>query len=127
MSVTLRSQVLRLYSRIFRVARNWEAQDPNETKVERNYIVDEARTLFQENKDLCVEDEIRMRVMEAEARLAMAEHYRNPYPRPVNLPKTSYSKPEGKRVGKAIQKMNALSRPVYIRSTDDAVKQDSDS
>ena len=127
MSVTLRSQVLRLYSRIFRVARNWEAQDPNETKVERNYIVDEARTLFQENKDLRVEDEIRMRVMEAEARLAMAEHYRNPYPRPVNLPKTSYSKPEGKRVGKAIQKMNALSRPVYIRSTDDAVKQDSDS
>jgi len=127
MSVTLRSQVLRLYSRIFRVARNWEAQDPNETKVERNYIVDEARTLFQENKDLRFEDEIRMRVMEAEARLAMAEHYRNPYPRPVNLPKTSYSKPEGKRVGKAIQKMNALSRPVYIRSTDDAVKQDSDS
>ena len=127
MSVTLRSQVLRLYSRIFRVARNWEAQDPNETKVERNYIVDEARTLFQENKDLRVEDEIRMRVMEAEARLAMAEHYRNPYPKPVNLPKTSYSKPEGKRVGKAIQKMNALSRPVYIRSTDDAVKQDSDS
>jgi len=127
MSVTLRSQVLRLYSRIFRVARNWEAQDPNETKVERNYIVDEARTLFQENKDLRVEDEIRMRVMEAEARLAMAEHYRNPYPRPVNLPKTSYSKPEGKKVGKAIQKMNALSRPVYIRSTDDAVKQDADS
>ena len=127
MSVTLRSQVLRLYSRIFRVARNWEAQDPNETKVERNYIVDEARTLFQENKDLRVEDEIRMRGMEAEARLAMAEHYRNPYPRPVNLPKTSYSKPEGKKVGKAIQKMNALSRPVYIRSTDDAVKQDADS
>jgi len=127
MSVTLRSQVLRLYSKIFRVARNWEAQDPNETKVERNYIVDEARTLFRENKDLRVEDEIRMRVMEAEARLAMAEHYRNPYPRPVNLPKTSYSKPEGKKVGKAIQKMNALSRPVYIRSTDDAVKQDSNS
>ena len=127
MSVTLRSQVLRLYSRIFRVARHWEAQDPNETKVERNYIVDEARTLFRENKDLHVEDEIRMRVMEAEARLAMAEHYRNPYPRPVNLPKTSYSKPEGKKVGKAIQKMNALSRPVYIRSTDDAVKQDSNS
>jgi len=127
MSVTLRTQVLRLYSRIFRVARNWEAQDPNETKVERNYIVDEARSLFRENKDLREEDEIRMRMMEAEARLAMAEHYRNPYPRPVNLPKTSYSKPEGKKVGKAIQKMNALSRPVYIRSTDDAVQQPSDS
>ena len=127
MSVTLRSQVLRLYSRIFRVARGWEAQDPNETKVEKNYIVDEARALFRENKGLRVEAEIRMRMMEAEARLAMAEHYRNPYPRPVNLPKTSYAKPEGKRVGKAIQKMNAMSRPVYIRSTDDAVQQSPDS
>ena len=46
----------------------------------------------------------------------------NPYPRPVNLPKTSYSKREGKKVGKAIQKMNEISRPVYIRSTDDAIK-----
>ena len=127
MTVTLRSQVLRLYSRIFRVARSWEAQDPNETKVERNYIVDEARALFRENKGLQIEAEIRMRMMEAEARLAMAEHYRNPYPRPVNLPKTSYAKPEGKRVGKAIQKMNAMSRPVYIRSTDDAVQQSPDS
>ena len=127
MSVTLRAQVLRLYSRIFRVARSWEAQDPNETKVERNYIVDEARALFRENKGLQIEAEIRMRMMEAEARLAMAEHYRNPYPRPVNLPKTSYAKPEGKRVGKAIQKMNAMSRPVYIRSTDDAVQQSQDS
>lgn len=127
MSVTLRSQVLRLYSRIFRVARQWEAQDPNETKVERNYIVDEARALFRENKGLVQDDEIRMRMMEAEARLAMAEHYRNPYPRPVNLPKTSYAKQEGKKIGKAIQKMNALSRPVYIRSTDDAVQQNPDS
>ena len=99
MSVTLRSQVLRLYSRIFRVARQWEAQDPNETKVERNYIVDEARALFRENKGLVQDDEIRMRMMEAEARLAMAEHYRNPYPRPVNLPKTSYAKQVGVRPG----------------------------
>lgn len=45
----------------------------------------------------------------------MAEHYRNPYPRPVNLPKRSFSKMEGKKVGKAIQKMNEQSRPVYIR------------
>ena len=51
----------------------------------------------------------------------MAEHYGNPYPRPVNLPKTSFSKREGKKVGKAIQKMNEMSRPVYLRSSDDAV------
>ena len=118
----VRNQVLRLYARIFRVARHWQAADVNETKVERNYIEDEARELFRKNKDICNEEEIRMRIVEAEARLTMAEHYGNPYPRPVNLPKTSYSKREGKKVGKAIQKMNEMSRPVYIRSTDDAVQ-----
>ena len=118
----VRSQVLRLYARIFRVARSWEAQDHNETKVEQNYIIEEAKTLFRQNRNIKSEDEVKLRIVEAEARLAMAEHYKNPYPRPVNLPKTSYSKREGKRVGKAIQKMNEMSRPVYIRSTDDAVK-----
>jgi len=118
----VRTQVLRLYARIFRVARSWEAQDPNETKVEQNYIVDEAKSLFRQNRHIKSEEEVRLRMIEAEARLTMAEHYGNPYPRPVNLPKTSYSKREGKKVGKAIQKMNELSRPVYIRSTDDAVK-----
>ena len=53
----------------------WEAQDRNETKVERGYIVEEARTLFRENKQLRDEQEIRLRMMEAEARLTMAEHY----------------------------------------------------
>ena len=53
----------------------WEAQDRNETKVERGYIVEEARTLFRENKELRDEQEIRLRMMEAEARLTMAEHY----------------------------------------------------
>ena len=118
----IRSQVLRLYARIFRVARSWEAQDHNETKVEQNYIIEEAKTLFRQNRKIKSEDEVKLRIVEAEARLTMAEHYKNPYPRPVNLPKTSYSKREGKRVGKAIQKMNEMSRPVYIRSTDDAVK-----
>ena len=110
MSVTLRSQVLGLYSRIFRVARHWEAQDPNETKVERNYIVDEARALFRENKGLVQDDEIRMRMMEAEARLAMAEHYRNSYPRLVNLHKTLYTKQEVKKIENDIQKIYTLSR-----------------
>lgn len=118
----LRTQVLCLYARIFRIARHWQAQEMNETKVERNYIEDEAKYLFRKNKDLVNSDDIRLCIVEAEARLTMAEHYKNPYPRPVNLPKTSYSKREGKKVGKAIQKMNELSRPVYIRSTDDAIK-----
>jgi len=118
----LRTQVIRLYSRILRVGRNWKAQDINETKVERDYILDEAKMLFRKNKNLTVQSEIQERLSEAEARLTMAEHYCNPYPRPVNLPKTSFSKREGKKVGKAIQKMNEMSRPVYIRSSDDAIQ-----
>ena len=43
--------------------------------MERGYIVEEARTLFRENKQLEDEQEIRLRMMEAEARLTMAEHY----------------------------------------------------
>ena len=118
----LKTQVLRLYSKILRVGRNWQALDPNETKVERHYILDEAKLLFRRNKGLVKEADIKQSLIEAEARLTMAEHYGNPYPRPVNLPKTSYTKREGKKVGKAIQRMNEMSRPIYIRSTDDAVQ-----
>ena len=45
-SLPLRTQVIRLYTRILRVGRNWQAQDPNETKIERDYILDEAKFLF---------------------------------------------------------------------------------
>ena len=120
--IPLRSQVIRLYTKIFRVARAWQAQDPNETRVEQNYMMDEARELFRRNQNLTDTEQIKLHMIEAEARLTMAEHYGNPYPRPVNLPKTSFSKREGKKVGKAIQKMNELSRPVYLRSSDDAVQ-----
>ncbi len=52
----------------------------------------------------------------------MAEHYRNPYPRPVNLPPGSYTLREGKKLGKAIDKKNKLSKPVYVKSIDDTSK-----
>jgi S-adenosylmethionine:tRNA-ribosyltransferase-isomerase (queuine synthetase) len=123
-AVPLQTQVIRLYSRILKVGRSWQAQDKNETKVERQYIQDEAKLLFRKNKNLKNTSDIQQSLVEAEARLTMAEHYGNPYPRPVNLPKTSFSKREGKKVGKAIQKMNEMSRPVYIRSSDDAVRKD---
>jgi len=123
--MSLRLEVLGMYARILRVARNWKATNPTESLVERDYIQTETRDLFRRNAGLTNEVEIRERLREAEARLTMAEHYRNPYPRPVNLPKRSYSKQEGKKVGKAIKKMNEQSRPVYIRSTDDTVSKSS--
>jgi len=123
--MSLRREVLGMYARILRVARNWKATNPTESLVERDYIQTETKDLFRRNAGLTNEVEIRERLREAEARLTMAEHYRNPYPRPVNLPKRSYSKQEGKKVGKAIKKMNEQSRPVYIRSTDDTVSKSS--
>ena len=38
-----RREVLRLYKNIMRLGQRWEAADPIETRVEREYIVDEAR------------------------------------------------------------------------------------
>ena len=46
----MRKQVLRLYRQIFRLARSWQALDKQNTDAERNYIKDEARRLFQKNK-----------------------------------------------------------------------------
>jgi len=108
-----------MYKNILRMGQRWEAADKNETKVERNYIIDEARLLFRRNKALISEADIKERLVEGETRLTMALHYGNPYPRPVNIPKYSFSKREGKKVGKAVQKLNEMSRPVYLKSMED--------
>ena len=45
-----RSEVLSLYRRIFRLARQWQAATTADTEAERQYIRDEARKLFHKNK-----------------------------------------------------------------------------
>lgn len=49
-----RRAVLSLYSRLFRVARTWQAETgvAGDTETERKYIVQEARTLFRQNKEV---------------------------------------------------------------------------
>ena len=49
--------------------------------------------------------------------------FRNPYPRPVNLPKKSFSKLEGKKTGKAIERLNQQSVPIYYKSISEQQKQ----
>nr|ACO11715.1 LYR motif-containing protein 1 [Caligus rogercresseyi] len=106
-----------LYKRLLRLGASWIAQNhPSQTSIERKYIIEETRNLFRANKNLTDEEEIRKCVLEAEARLTMAEHYKNPYPRPVNLPKGIYSKKQGKAQGKAMQRKSQASRPVYVKS-----------
>ena len=111
-----------MYRRLMRLSRTWQAIDPVNTKTERNYIADETQRLFRLNRD-AGETAAAEHVREAEARLAMALHYRNPYPRPVNLPKSSYSTREGKKAGKAIERLNKASKPIYIKSIDDKIQQ----
>ncbi len=112
----LRPQVLSLYRRLMRLGRNWEASNPLNTQTEKDYILGECRRLFRENRWITSKAEVSEHIREAEARATMAEHYQNPYPRPVNLPLRSYTKKEGQKVGKAVQKINEFSKPIYIKS-----------
>jgi len=122
----MRREVVRLYKSLVRLGQRWEAQEARETRVQREYILEETRTLFRRNAGLEGGEVIRQRIQEAETRLTMAEHYGNPYPRPVNIPKYSFSKREGKKVGKAVQKWNDQSRPVYLKSMEEVVHKPSD-
>ena len=47
-------EVLSLYRRILRLSRTWVALDPSQTQVERDYIRDEARHLFKDNKQVTI-------------------------------------------------------------------------
>ncbi len=123
MSNPLRSQVLGLYRRLMRLGRTWQAVEEHNTQTERQYIIEESRRLFKENKNVKKEEEVAEHVREAEARMTMAEHYRNPYPRPVNLPQRSYAKKEGKKAGKAVERFTDLSKPIYMKSLDDTKRQ----
>merc|ERR1719430_794379 len=125
-AASLRREVLRLYKDILKVGRSWEAAERIETRVERDYIKEEARLLFRHNAGLTDEAAIRERLAEGETRVTMALHYGNPYPRPVNIPKYSFSKREGKKFGKAVQKINDMSRPVYLKSMDEVVRKRDD-
>lgn len=55
-----RSEVLSLYRRIFRVARQWQATTAADTEAERQYIKDEARKLFHKNKEVSIKTYIVM-------------------------------------------------------------------
>ena len=118
-SAKLRHEVLQIYRTFIKLSKNWTATDPNQTGVERNYIKEETRKLFRMNLNLTQPNDINECIREAEARLAMAQHYRNPYPRPVNLPPKSFAQREGRKVGRAIEKRNEYSKPIYVRSIDD--------
>ena len=79
--VHIRYQVLKIYKTFIRLSQTWTSSVPSQTGIEKNYIIEETRKLFKANKSLTKPHEISEALREAEARLAMAQHYRNPYPR----------------------------------------------
>ncbi|CAH8649571.1 unnamed protein product [Dicrocoelium dendriticum] len=87
-SRTTRDQVLSLYRRIWRFAREWRSPSGSDaqTRKEADYIRNEARTLFRKNADLKDEQTIQAHIREAESRMQLAQHYGTPYPRLTNFP-----------------------------------------
>lgn len=137
-SSSLRREVLNLYKKILKIGRSWNAVNPELTKEERRYILNETRNRFLINSTVTDPQAIKDHVMEGEARLEMgikidifptfmfcevlffdvALHYKNPYPRPVNLPPKTRTFQQGKKQGLVQEKLRELSRPVYAKSMD---------
>ncbi|XP_030611431.1 LYR motif containing protein 1 isoform X1 [Archocentrus centrarchus] len=76
MTASTRTTVLSLYMRVFRIARNWQAQSGvlSDTETERKYILQEARTLFRQNQKLTEQESIKRCIEECEARIEIGKN-----------------------------------------------------
>ncbi|XP_035943582.2 LYR motif-containing protein 1 isoform X1 [Halichoerus grypus] len=117
---TTRQEVLGLYRRIFRLARKWQAASGQmeDTIKEKQYILNEARTLFQKNKNLTDADLIKQHIDECTARIEIGLHYQIPYPRPIHLPPMGLTPLRGRGL-RSQEKLRKLSKPVYLKSHDE--------
>ncbi|XP_014300981.1 LYR motif-containing protein 1 [Myotis lucifugus] len=120
MTTATRQEVLGLYRRIFRLARQWQAASGRveDTAREKQYIRHEARTLFQKNKNLTDTDQIKQCIDECTARIEIGLHYQIPYPRPIHLPPMGLTSLRGRGL-RSQEKLRKLSKPVYLKSHDE--------
>ncbi|XP_075420708.1 LYR motif-containing protein 1 [Tenrec ecaudatus] len=120
MAAATRQEVLRLYRRIFRLTRKWQAASGQmeDTRKEKQYIIHEARTLFQKNKNLTDSDVIKQCINECTARIEIGLHYHIPYPRPIHLPPMGLTPLQGRGLQNQ-EKLRKLSKPVYLKSHDE--------
>ncbi|XP_034414357.1 LYR motif containing protein 1 isoform X1 [Cyclopterus lumpus] len=120
MTASTRRTVLSLYMRVFRIARSWQAQSgvKGDTEMERNYILQEACTLFRQNQQLTDQESIKRSIEECEARIDIGLHYRNPYPRPTYLPPLGLATQKGRKL-KAQQRLRKQAKPIYLQSYDE--------
>ncbi|KAM6155336.1 LYR motif-containing protein 1 [Rhynchocyon petersi] len=120
MTSTTRQEVLGLYRKIFRLAKRWQAASGQmeDTLKEKQYIVNEARTLFQKNKKITDMDLIKQCIDECTARIEIGLHYQIPYPRPIHLPPMGLTTIQGRRL-RSQEKLRTLSKPLYLKSHDE--------
>ncbi|KAF6020687.1 LYRM1 [Bugula neritina] len=114
-----RNKVLTLYRAILKTSKTWESASriASDTEKESLYIASEARHLFRQNKHLSDEDSIKAAIKEAESRLEIALHYKNPWPRPSHIPQHSML-PLRDRRRKKSDKLLSQSKPAYLKSYD---------
>ncbi|XP_051857373.1 LYR motif-containing protein 1 isoform X1 [Antechinus flavipes] len=117
MTTATRQEVLSLYRRIFRLARKWHAASGQveDTIREKQYIINEARMLFQKNKNLTDSELIKQCIDECTARIEIGLHYQIPYPRPIHLPPMALT-PLQSRGLQSQEKLRKLSKPLYLKS-----------
>ncbi|XP_029805576.1 LYR motif-containing protein 1 isoform X5 [Suricata suricatta] len=120
MTTATRQEVLGLYRRIFRLVRKWQAASGQmeDTIKEKQYILNEARTLFQKNKNLTDTELIKQCIDECTARIEIGLHYQIPYPRPIHLPPMGLTPLRGRGL-RSQEKLRKLSKPVYLKSHDE--------
>ncbi|XP_021092952.1 LYR motif-containing protein 1 isoform X2 [Heterocephalus glaber] len=120
MTTATRQEVLSLYRSIFRLARKWQAASGQmeDTMEEKQYILNEARTLFRKNKNLTDTDLIKQCIDECTARIEIGLHYQIPYPRPIHLPPMGLTPLRGRGL-RTQEKLRKLSKPVYLMSHDE--------
>ncbi|XP_074137080.1 LYR motif-containing protein 1 isoform X2 [Sminthopsis crassicaudata] len=117
MTTATRQEVLSLYRKIFRLARRWHAASGQmeDTIREKQYIINEARMLFQKNKNLTDSELIKQCIDECTARIEIGLHYQIPYPRPIHLPPMALT-PLQSRGLQSQEKLRKLSKPLYLKS-----------
>ncbi|XP_066544837.1 LYR motif containing protein 1 [Amia ocellicauda] len=120
MTAATRQEVLSLYRRVLRIARGWQAQSgvPQDTYSERNYISQEARTLFRQNKQIGESESIRKCIQECQARIEIGLHYRIPYPRPTHLPPLGLATQKARKL-RSQEKRRKQAQPIYLQSHDE--------
>ncbi|XP_075686357.1 LYR motif-containing protein 1 [Rhinoderma darwinii] len=120
MTAATHTKVLGLYRKIFRIARKWKSCSglEEETKKERQYIVEEARKLFQKNKNVTHVETIHQCIDECNARIEIGLHYGIPYPRPTHLPPKGLAIPHSKTL-RTQEKLRKQAKPIYLKSYDE--------